>query len=265
MVEASIADGYKKCCDCGLILPLTEEYFLRYYSKRHNKYYYKCHCKECGKIRSKRWREENRERYKAYYTEQNQSTAGKMADRKYKTTHRAEIRDYKAIYRETHREEIAEYDRKKRATPEGAEHANAMTRRWRRNNKEAVAEYNRQYAQEHKDYFVQATQKRQARKKQLASTLTLAEWEAIKAEFEHKCAYCGKPLKCCTQDHFVPLTAGGAYSKGNIIPACRSCNSSKHNSSFEEWYRKQSYYSPEREQHILSFIGKQREGEQNGA
>lgn len=253
--------GYRKCHDCGQILPETEEYFLRYWSKRDSKYRYKCHCIECGKTRSKRWREEKPELYKAYYKEYQQTERARESKSKFRANHKEEIAEYKQRYRATHKAQIAEYDRSRRETPEGKEHANAMTRRWRAGNKEAVAEYNKRYEREHLDYFIQAGHKRNALKKKLPYTLTLEEWEAIKAEFSYCCAYCGKPLKHFTQDHFIPLSAGGGYTRDNIIPACRRCNSSKHTSSFTEWYRKQSYYSPERETRILSYLERARGGD----
>jgi len=36
-------------------------------------------------------------------------------------------------------------------------------------------------------------------------------------------------------DHVVPLIRGGRHSVGNIIPACRSCNSSKGGKFIIEW------------------------------
>ncbi len=40
------------------------------------------------------------------------------------------------------------------------------------------------------------------------------------------CHYCGKP-KADTVDHVVPLVRGGTNYEGNLVPACRSCNSRK--------------------------------------
>ena len=43
------------------------------------------------------------------------------------------------------------------------------------------------------------------------------------------CHYCGKkfPPKELTMDHIVPVARGGTSSKGNVVPACRKCNSEK--------------------------------------
>lgn len=72
------------------------------------------------------------------------------------------------------------------------------------------------------------------------------EWEACKKYFNYKCAYCGMPL----EDHWVQYAGkmilgdfhkehkihDGSNGLENCIPACKSCNSSKHTAIFEEWY-----------------------------
>jgi len=67
---------------------------------------------------------------------------------------------------------------------------------------------------------------RRARLRGLPSTLTAEQWEAIKAIYHYRCAYCGKK-KPLTQDHIIPAAHGGGYTIQNIIPACQSCNSQK--------------------------------------
>lgn len=58
------------------------------------------------------------------------------------------------------------------------------------------------------------------------------------------CAYCRGPLdlvrgsrspRALHWDHVIPLARGGAHSKDNLVPACRSCNESKHTRLVEEW------------------------------
>jgi len=60
--------------------------------------------------------------------------------------------------------------------------------------------------------------------------------------FNNECCYCGYRGKL-SEDHFIPLTKGGKHSLTNIVPACKSCNSSKHNSLPQEWYKAQPFYS----------------------
>jgi len=47
------------------------------------------------------------------------------------------------------------------------------------------------------------------------------------------CFYCGS--KANTVDHVVPLSRGGQHAEGNLVPACRSCNSSKADKLLIEW------------------------------
>ncbi len=69
-------------------------------------------------------------------------------------------------------------------------------------------------------------QARNSRKKGLQSGFSSSDWEDILSYFCGKCAYCGGGEKM-TQDHFVSVLNGGGYIKGNIVPACGVCNSSK--------------------------------------
>ena len=46
------------------------------------------------------------------------------------------------------------------------------------------------------------------------------------------CHYCGRQVgaKALTMDHIVPLIRGGRSTKGNVVPACRECNTRKKHS-----------------------------------
>lgn len=58
----------------------------------------------------------------------------------------------------------------------------------------------------------------------------------VKNYFLGHCAYCGKKLKeGFHHDHFIPFSKGGAYTPDNIVPACPSCNYSKHNRDPYSW------------------------------
>lgn len=45
------------------------------------------------------------------------------------------------------------------------------------------------------------------------------------------CHYCGETFAPAglTMDHLVPLARGGRSTKGNLVPACKACNSAKKN------------------------------------
>ena len=51
------------------------------------------------------------------------------------------------------------------------------------------------------------------------------------------CGYCGQsvPPKELTMDHIVPLARGGKSSKGNVVPACKTCNNAKKHLLPMEW------------------------------
>jgi 5-methylcytosine-specific restriction endonuclease McrA len=69
-------------------------------------------------------------------------------------------------------------------------------------------------------------------------TLTLAEWECIKATHNYACVYCGCTDKPLTKDHIIPVIDGGKLVKGNVVPACKSCNSKKGTMSYDEFMAK---------------------------
>ena len=48
-----------------------------------------------------------------------------------------------------------------------------------------------------------------------------------------RCAYC--PKLADTIDHAVPLVRGGTNYEGNLVPCCKSCNSSKQGYLIAEW------------------------------
>lgn len=51
------------------------------------------------------------------------------------------------------------------------------------------------------------------------------------------CHYCGKTVSPgqLTMDHIVPLVRGGKSSRGNVVPACKQCNSRKKYLLPTEW------------------------------
>ena len=52
-----------------------------------------------------------------------------------------------------------------------------------------------------------------------------------------RCHYCGRatPAKALTMDHIVPLARGGRTTKGNVVPACKQCNTAKKQLLPMEW------------------------------
>jgi 5-methylcytosine-specific restriction endonuclease McrA len=51
------------------------------------------------------------------------------------------------------------------------------------------------------------------------------------------CYYCGRTFKPAelTMDHIVPIGRGGKSTKGNVVPACKECNTKKKYMLLIEW------------------------------
>ena len=111
-----------------------------------------------------------------------------------------------------------------------------------------IAEYNRNYLQEHRekvnacirryrktDKGRRARNRRRALSAELPATLTIEQWQICLDFFDNRCAYCGASGVPLAQEHVVPLSADGGYVAANVVPACGRCNSSKNNTPLEEW------------------------------
>ncbi len=53
------------------------------------------------------------------------------------------------------------------------------------------------------------------------------EWQSLIEAHEGQCLYCGDAEQPLTIDHIRPRKLGGTHDRGNLAPACQSCNSSK--------------------------------------
>jgi len=122
-----------------------------------------------------------------------------------------------------------EWDRQNRlADPE---YHKLKDRNWRKANPEKCIEYSKR----HRNHDI-----------------TESEWRKELKVFDYKCAYCGLPQ----EDHWAERNGkyiimklhrdhaddNGANDLRNALPACQSCNSSKHQDSIEEWYKSRSFY-----------------------
>lgn len=67
--------------------------------------------------------------------------------------------------------------------------------------------------------------------------LTPEQWEALRAEWGG-CAYCGGVVASYQRDCVLPISRGGRYTLGNVVPVCRSCNASECNAEVTGWMRR---------------------------
>lgn len=98
------------------------------------------------------------------------------------------------------------------------EHRSAYTREWRKKNPAStiVSRSRRRY-------------------REATGTISERDWQRLINRYGNCCAYCGERCEKVTLDHVVPLSRGGNNTIGNALPACQSCNSSKHSKLLAEW------------------------------
>jgi 5-methylcytosine-specific restriction endonuclease McrA len=77
-------------------------------------------------------------------------------------------------------------------------------------------------------YKAKQARRRERKRNAPINDFTTKQWQEMKAQYEYRCAYCGKRPERLTQDHVIPLLKGGSHTASNIVPACQPCNSRKH-------------------------------------
>ncbi len=81
-----------------------------------------------------------------------------------------------------------------------------------------------------------AAKRRKRRMQRVVHDLTDTQWSALVAAWG-AFAYCGSPDDL-QRDCVLPISRGGRYTVGNVVPACRSCNTSKCNGEVGRWLRR---------------------------
>ena len=231
----------KKCTKCGQV---KEETSLNFKPSKSLKSGYRNECKICEAKYMKEYRKKNRDAIK------------KQKDI-YNKNNEDDLKEKAKQHRELNKERMAEYD--KQYYEKNRELRLEQQAEWRYENKEYIKEYKKENAQSIKV----CGQKRRARKRRLPHTLTTKEWIETLQEFNNSCGYCGileeehikETNQALQQEHIIPISKYGGYVKENIIPACRSCNSSKVDNDMVEWYCKNQAFDSERLFKIIEFIG----------
>ena len=76
----------------------------------------------------------------------------------------------------------------------------------------------------------------QRRERHKARELRQSQWWKRRCA-KGVCHYCGQRVAAreLTMDHIVPVARGGKSTKGNVVPACKSCNTQKKRLLPMEW------------------------------
>ena len=71
-----------------------------------------------------------------------------------------------------------------------------------------------------------------AREREAARALRKSRWWQNLVQ-KTECHYCKAPLDAstATMDHVVPVSSGGKSTRGNVVPACKPCNTRKRDQS----------------------------------
>lgn len=79
--------------------------------------------------------------------------------------------------------------------------------------------------------------RRQRRLALVDNDLSARQWHALLDAWAG-CAYCGAVGPALQRDCIQPVSRGGRYTLENVVPACASCNASKHNAEVTGWLRR---------------------------
>lgn len=226
----------KKCVSCKSTKPLED-----YNRDRSSSDGYKTYCRECASEQNRRYRERHREKInkkkrQRYWKSKKYSKERTAKELREGTRMCNECREEKDINSFYKRGNGGFYSICK------ACHIKKTVR------------YAKENIEQTRANRIVRENRRLARKKELIDDYTEKDWKSAINYFENACAYCGANDVKLTQDHFVALSKGGHYTKDNIIPACFSCNTQKHNSNFYEWYKTREYYSFDRVNKIESYL-----------
>jgi len=229
----------KNCSICGNLYPLTSENFQKDRSRKDG---FRRECKKCFSIRAKISKQKNKVKNQAtvkIWRESNKETIAEKL-KIYTQKNREKISRRSKEYQISHREQIL---------------------RHREENKGANKITDRIWLLKNKDKVRVSRQMRRARVRDLPHTLTAKQWGRIQQDFNGQCAYCGETKKL-TIEHFIPLSKQGELTINNVLPICLSCNCSRNNNDFTEWFLRQSFYNKKRETNIYKYLGYANNGNQ---
>lgn len=223
----------KICTKCGRELPATSEYFHKNKRTPDGLYY---RCKKCKSEDDKEYRIRNKSKLRVKRKIQYWQNVEHNRDqtRQWALLNKEKKKTSDRQYYEKNKDRIKKYSRNHYQLNRKKHYKLSLC--WRNQNPTLYGQYQKKYAH-----------KRRLTIGCVRHDLTNNEWEKIKIAFGSNCAYCGNYCDSPTQEHFIPVSRHGEYTKHNIIPACLSCNSSKQDKPFEEWYPEQPFYSKDRE------------------
>lgn len=194
----------KQCTACHKTLPLTAFYLLK------TKGRHEARCKPCSVQRVLAYRKTPHGKHVSAISTQRYRQSPKGKEMQKRNDSSAAKKAYMIAYRQTVRGKATQLRANK--TPKGR----ARMRRYEISPKGIAAKARK--AAQHRMAIHQSEH-----------LLTVQEWEEIKRRAQNKCYYCKRTMQRLTMDHVIPISKGGLHTASNVVPACRACNSRKHN------------------------------------
>ena len=190
----------KICSKCGVDKDIND-----YYDKPGGKYGLTARCKPCHTEATKNWAKRNPDAVNRIAKKQREIHKDRIAQRwaNYYALNKTHIAQKKRVYRAKTAEQRAEYQKQ-----------------WYKNNPGKPSEY-----------------AHRRRVRELSGDIRVfkdSDWDFLLRQYNNRCAYCGGD-GTLTKDHVIPVSRGGRHAVGNIVPACETCNFSKHNRLLVEW------------------------------
>lgn len=148
---------------------------------------------------------------------------------------------------------------RKRECPKFREEDIKAKRKFYWDNKQKINSEWKKYYFKNRESLINKNRELESKRRKIISTFTNEEWEVTKNHFMNKCAYCGSEQCDLTRDHVLPISKGGYNVQSNIVPSCKSCNSSKKDKDMEIWFKSHEFYDENRLQKIYDWMNQNNE------
>jgi 5-methylcytosine-specific restriction endonuclease McrA len=198
-------------------------------------------CKTCTRKQANAWAKSNPERKHENDVRKGKEWVadgrGALKNREYALRHPDRVQEKQKKYRASHHEHINDYMKLYRQRrPEVSRRA---AQKWTKNNpiKNRLKVH-----------------RRNTRKLELPFNLTEQDVEDIYELFENECGFCGAGDTKMTLEHVVPLIRKDVPNpgtvRGNLMPLCKPCNSSKGDKLLEEYLLDPKMVRPQISEHL---------------
>jgi 5-methylcytosine-specific restriction endonuclease McrA len=189
---------------------------------------YKLSRREIENVQERSRYAQNPEKFRklsAEWYEKNRELVAVRKKRKWKQdpTFRASLRAYRRANSERYRLYYRNFYSRNR------ESRLALNRKWRKEHPDADTRYKAKARAKNPEPFREKGRRYDLRKRNAPGSHTFEQWMARVEFYVWRCVYCKKELtvQTLTQDHVKPVSKGGSNWASNLVPACKSCNSSK--------------------------------------